>query len=282
MTRWLASSDVVRVIDEAKNELAPVLARLDIEQLAKHNMGYARYSVDPIEGFVDQEIIRFTKTVDFIYKTMSCQAHIIDIGMFVPIVPVALAKLGFRVASVENLAFYGTALNEMVSLINGRYNIGIHDLDILNDELGMLSGKFDVVLLLAILEHLNGTPKYLLEKVSNLSKPTGRIIVEVPNAATLERRLAFLLKGKPPFPPFSDYYHSDYPFTGHNREYTVGDLKYALKHSGFEIVEMEVFHHNTPDGLSPMQRFARFLEQIGPDEWRPNIWAVAQKRQGAA
>jgi len=278
MKRWLPSSDVTRVIREAREELSPYLARLDIERLSQHNRGYMRYSLDSTRSFIDQEIIRYVKTVDFINETLPRDASVIDIGLFVPVVPIALAKLGFQVASVDKLAFYGGALNEMISLISDHYNVSIYDLDILNDDLDVLAARYDVVLLLAILEHLNGTPRYLLERVKILLKTDGYIVVEVPNASSLRKRIAFLVKGAPPYPPFPDYYHSDYPFTGHNREYTVRDLKYALEHSGLEIIRMEVFHHSTPDGLSLKAGLWRFLERIGPADWKPNIWAVTQVR----
>ena len=79
-----------------------------------------------------------------------------------------------------------------------------------------------------------------------MAKRSGYVVVEVPNVAALSRRVSFLLKGWPPFPPFSDYYHSDYPFAGHNREYTIADLEYSLEQCGLELKALETFHLDAP------------------------------------
>jgi hypothetical protein len=273
MKNWSPTNEVTRAILETREELSPFLYKLDLEALSLNNRSYLAYAKDPLRSFIDHEIIRYMKTADFIYRTLPRGASVIDIGLFIPVIPIALSKLGYQVASVEKLAFYGNALNDIITLITNRYHVCVYDLDVLTDELPI---QADIVLLLAILEHLNGTPRYLLGRAKSMVKPDGYMIVEVPNAATLSRRLSFLLKGSPPFPPFADYYHSEYPFSGHNREYTVRDLQFALQQSGLKIVQLEVFHHGTADGLPWKSRLLRAIEQIGPADWRPSIWSVVK------
>jgi hypothetical protein len=273
MKNWFPTDEVTQAFRETREELSPYLINLDLEALALHNRGYLMYAKDPIRNFIDYEIIRYVKTVDFIFRTLPKGATVVDIGLFIPVIPIALSKLGYQVASVEKLAFYGNALNDIITLITNRCHVSVYDLDVLTDDLPI---QGNIVLLLAILEHLNGTPRYLLGRAKSMIKPDGYMIVEVPNAATLTRRLSFLIKGSPPYPPFADYYFSEYPFYGHNREYIVRDLRFALQQSGLRIVQLDVFHNGTPDGLPWKSRLLRANEQIGPAGWKPSIWRVVK------
>ena len=270
---------VVKAIFEAKEELRPFLKSLNFAKISKHNHGYLRYARDPVKFFIDVEVIRYLHTVNFIYLSYPKSTWILDIGFFIPVVPLGLSKLGFRVSSVEKLSYYNGALDEIISFIAEKYGVRILDFDPLVDNIADLKHQFDVVLLLAILEHLNGSPNYLLEKTKSIVKPNGCIIVEVPNIASLIKRLALLLKGESPCPRFEDYYHSEYPFTGHNREYTINELKYTLDQAGFDVIKLKVFHHSAilPQGLKG--KILHTLELIGPQSWKPNIWAVAKPRE---
>jgi hypothetical protein len=268
------SSRAVKAILDTREEISPYLEKLEIENLSQHNKGYMRYVGNPVRDFIDKELLRHLKTVDFVDKTLPRGADIMDIGFFIPIVPIALSKLGFRVSAIEKLDYYGDSLRELILLATESYGITIHNLDILNDELRL--ERYSAVLLLAILEHLNGTPRLLLERAKRMADRDGYIVIDVPNAASLSRRLLFLFRGIPPYAPFSDYFHSDYPFAGHNREYTITDLKYALAQAGLEIIRMDVFHHSSNASLSMGSRLVRFIERLGPTHWKPTIWVAAK------
>jgi 2-polyprenyl-3-methyl-5-hydroxy-6-metoxy-1,4-benzoquinol methylase len=138
--------------------------------------------------------------------------------------------------------------------------------------------QYNIVLLLAILEHLNGTPRFLLEKVRSVMKEDGALIVEVPNVGELSNRLNFIIKGQPPFPPIEDYYYSNYPFTGHNREYTIREMVYCLEQSNFRIKKLITFDHSSYSHKSTLRLLLRWVEKLGPPEWRPNLWVLAAKK----
>lgn len=271
--------EVVKAVLEAKEELKPFLERLDFAKISKHNRGYLRYSQNPVVYFINQELTRYLHTLNFIDSSFSKSTSILDVGFFIPILPIGLSKIGFKVSAIEKLSYYEGALDEIISFSSRKYGIKVLDLDLFENCISDLKHQFDIVLLLAILEHLNGTPKYLLDRVKRIVKPNGCIIVEVPNVASLRKRLIFLLKGKLPYATFEDYFHSEYPFSGHNREYTIDDLKYALDQVGFDIVRLEVFHHSSLKPRSLKGKVFRTLELIGPPSWRPNIWTVAKPRK---
>lgn len=270
---------VVSTILEVKEELRPLIEKLDFTKIAKYNRGYLKYRQEPVKSFIDFELTRYLHTVNYIYSTHSVSAVILDVGFFIPVIPIALSKLGFKISAIEKLSFYNGSLDEIIAFTKEKYGISVLDFDFLMDNISELKNKFDIILLLAIFEHLNGTPKYLIERVRNIAKPDSHIITEVPNIASLTNRLVFLKKGIPPLPSFEDYFHSEYPFSGHNREYTIDDLKYAMDNSGFDIIHMKTFHQSVliPDNIK--MRLLHGLEKIGPASWKPNIWAVAKPRK---
>ena len=278
MTNLRSTEKSKTAIYEARQELSPFLRRLDLETLSRHNKGYLSYAVDPVKCFIDTEMHTHLKIVDLFINLLPKCSRIIDIGFFIPVVPIALAKLGFHVSSIEKLSFYGNALDEIIAFTKQTYNIELYDLDILHDNIHMLINHFDAVILSAILEHLNGTPSNLLYNAKVLGKKSAYYLLTVPNVASLRKRIAFLIKGLPPYPPISIYYHSEYPFTGHNREYTINDLKYVLDRAGFKIIDIYGHSRSISNNSSLKDRFIlRIGKQLRLNSLQESIIALAQK-----
>jgi 2-polyprenyl-3-methyl-5-hydroxy-6-metoxy-1,4-benzoquinol methylase len=268
--------EVQTAIKETRTELSPYLRQLDVRELSRHNTGYLDYVDTPVASFIDAETHTHSRIIGFLHRSLPKGAKILDIGFFIPVVPIALAKLGFKVSSIENLEFYGRALDSIISFASQSHGIEVYDLDILHDSINVM-GQFDAVILSAILEHLNGTPRHLLERARHLGKREAYYVVTVPNVAALRKRLIFLLRGTPPFPPISVYYHSDYPFTGHNREYTVRDLGYVLNQSGFDILQLESYNRPSKFKRSLTSRLLNIITRIGSSSLRESIMAIAQQ-----
>ena len=133
------------------------------------------------------------------------------------------------------------------------------------------------MILSAILEHLNGTPKHLLNRTRVLGKDNAYYMIAAPNVAAIRKRISFLLTGSPPFPSISAYYHSAYPFTGHNREYSVRDLNYVLEQSGFDIIHLETYNRPTTFKRSIKDCLLSIAAVIGPKSLCESMLAVARK-----
>jgi SAM-dependent methyltransferase len=82
--------------------------------------------------------------------------------------------------------------------------------------------SIDAVTSYHCLEHLHQSPKTVLESALMVLKPGGSLLIEVPNALNLLKRVKVLL-GETNYGRYSDYYCSE-NFTGHVREYSVADL----------------------------------------------------------
>lgn len=102
------------------------------------------------------------------------------------------------------------------------------------------SQSFDYILFLDVLEHLK-TPENLLIQAKNYLKPDGKIIISLPNSATLWLRLQ-LLTG-----------NFNYTETGildktHLRFYTFTTFRKLLENHGFKIIYAL---HNVDLGILP-------------------------------
>lgn len=100
-----------------------------------------------------------------------------------------------------------------------------------------LNGKYDVILLAAVLEHLY-EPAAVLRRVSDALVPGGLLFVDVPNEASLTMRAGNLymrLRGRawsvnlsPTFPPY------------HVVGFSPASLRFALESAGLRVHRMEV------------------------------------------
>lgn len=80
----------------------------------------------------------------------------------------------------------------------------------------------DVINSFHCFEHLHQSPKKVLDSAIAVLKPGGYIIIEVPNSLNLIKRIKVLF-GYTNYIPYTHYFNAEL-FTGHVREYSVGDL----------------------------------------------------------
>ena len=102
---------------------------------------------------------------------------------------------------------------------------------------------FGLILNLAVVEHFNGSPLPFMQKVNSIAGSAGFLIFDVPNIASLSKRVRLLL-GHSPLDEYARYIHSPYPYFGHNREMTVGEVKLLLTEAGFELQKSYTFNFN--------------------------------------
>lgn len=255
-------SDIESLQKEADQAVRTLLAAIDIEDLSRHNVGYKRYGEDPFFHFVEMEKKRWKKTCELITSRVRAGGTICDLGCFIPYLPVMLALSGYRVKMVDKYSVLGKKTKDAIFRLGKRYRIEVNDLDILADDFRPL-GSNDAVLLMAVVEHLNGSPKRLLEKIKTILSVNGRFFFEVPNIAELGKRIRFML-GDSPLADYENYFDSEYPFMGHNREMTSAEVQYMLKTSGFKIEHIECYDYAAKGPCSIRGRAVSILKQILP------------------
>lgn len=115
--------------------------------------------------------------------------------------------------------------------------------------------SFDMVMAHAVLEHFHDSPRELLLALLALLRPGGYLLVTVPNAVNLRKRVD-VLRGRTNLPPFDDFWAAP-RWRGHVREYVADDLKRLAEHLGVSIVELRGYHEmlfKLPRWLIPAYR----------------------------
>jgi 2-polyprenyl-3-methyl-5-hydroxy-6-metoxy-1,4-benzoquinol methylase len=223
------------LVRDVDRELAAFVDAIDVEALCRHNAGYREHAGQKFEGFVELEKNRFISALDHVQRRLK-HGTICDLGCFVPYLPVALAMLGHEVKIVDKYGLYGAELKSSIERLASKWSIQVFDLDILSDDFAAL-GRNDVVFLMAVVEHLNGSPRSLMEKTRDIISDGGFLLFEVPNIAEFGKRL-IPIRGRSVLPDYGSYLDSAYPFAGHNREMTAAEVAYLFKNTGYDVDEL--------------------------------------------
>jgi SAM-dependent methyltransferase len=224
--------------------VAEVVERMpeDWSSFASHNIGWRKNAFDA-EGYLRMSVERYWRAYRILAVAGARSA--IDVGGFLAAFPLALARLGFDVAVAERYGYYGTAIDRIAEhLRNNR--VRVIDADLTSSaaiDRVAIPGRFDAATCMAVAEHLADSPRCLMENIRSALKPGGALVFEVPNLAFWPKRYAFFVRGESMLAPISDVYHSEVPFTGHHREYSLADARYVVGEAGFEIVGEETFNY---------------------------------------
>lgn len=143
---------------------------------------------------------------------------------------------------------------------------------------------FDLVMANDVLEHLHDSPRELLNDLLELVKPNGLMIITVPNAVNIRKRLA-VIRGKTNLPRYEGYYWYPGPWRGHIREYVEGDLKQMSKYLNLEILELRGCDHMLEKIPAPFRSIYLAITSFIPgwkDSWllvmrKPNSWKPVRK-----
>lgn len=259
-------------------ELTPALRVLDYDAIGHGNRAYAiAYKRTPFARFVADEWPCYRKTLEFVLTTIPRGACVLDVGMFVPVMPLLLTRHGYSVTTVDRPElFQSTGLKPLIDVARK------HAVEFLAGDFNREGAfahleRFDGAMILNVFEHLLGSPHPMLKNARALLHDSAPLVVSVPNQARLIRRLG-LLFGISVLPDFEEYFASSYPFEGHHREYTRAEVFYALTQSGFWVERFESIRYY-PKGAARcvVSVFANIL----PRSFHQGIWAVARKASDA-
>lgn len=256
---------------EADDKVRAIIEQVDRADLALHNEGYAPEG-DLFENLVAPERGRYLLALRMLEGVPPGRA--VDLGCFFPYMPLLLTSLGWQVTAVDRYSLYGPSVHEALAATARSEGFELVDLDVTSEIRRV--GDADLILLMAVVEHLNGSPLQLMQDIADLLRPrNGRLLLEVPNIATLWHRIQFL-RGISPLPEYGSYLRSSYPFAGHNREMTAGEVRMLLDEAGFTVDRVSLFDYSPPaPGLKPA--LLRLAQRAVPS-CRETIMAVARPR----
>lgn len=134
--------------------------------------------------------------------------------------------------------------------------------------------KFDIIIIAEVIEHLYTSPKLVFGFLKNLLKEDGIIIVQTPNATSIDKRIA-ILRGIHPYELIRENKNNP----GHFREYAYYELSEILKTLGMEIVKKSFFNYPPPKphGIlgKALDLFYKFVKRIRP-ELRDSMTLIAK------
>ncbi len=183
--------------------------------------------------------------------------RLLDVGAGVGSLAAYAAKLGFAATAVDlehNVRRFHGMLASM--------DVDYRSCDLGSEALPFADGSFDFVTYLDTIEHHAFSPKRVLTETHRVLIPGGRLFVTTPNHASIFNRVA-LLFGRNVNDDFSYFFDScadRHLYPGHHREYTLRELRAALKRTAFRVVHTEV----TDEDPSAVLRGIRYQPTISP------------------
>jgi trans-aconitate methyltransferase len=149
-------------------------------------------------------------------------ARILDVG---PNLQTAVLREALPRAHVDTMGF----AHPLVPPRDGELHIEIDLNDAAWDANGRGDGRYDVVVLAEVIEHLHAPPELVLGYLASWLQPGGTLLVQTPNAVALHKRLR-MLAGINPLEPIRLSREN----SAHFHEYTQSELHDAAARAGLQ------------------------------------------------
>jgi 2-polyprenyl-3-methyl-5-hydroxy-6-metoxy-1,4-benzoquinol methylase len=247
--------------------------------IAQHCHGWSPGLFD-FKNYLEASAIRFYKAYQHIYG-LEENLSVCDVGGFWGVLPLTLKELGYRVAMTESLKYYNDSFNALFDFIAGR-GVQVFDYDPFEGD-AALDKQFDVVTLMAVLEHYPHSHQTLMKNICGLMRPDGKLYIEVPNIAYWPKRVG-LMMGRSPLAALADVYRSDVPFIGHHHEFTMAELRDLARLSGMKVLR-EDFYNYTPGSLPDFKMLIRrpvqFMAFLLLNETRECLTILCEREEKA-
>lgn len=220
-----------------------VLARLagaDLSSLARRSPSLAGFDW---ASYLRCSLCRVVRIQHALTAHASAGGRVLDYGSYFGNFGLAIQAMGYQVDAIDSYRGYGTALAPWADLQRDA-GIAVHDFATAGYDLQMLGPQpYDAIVCAGVIEHIPHSPKQLLESLTAALKPGGILILDTPNLGYLYKRLA-LLEGQSIFASIAEQYHTELPFEGHHREYTVPEVQWMLTAAGHEVLSIETFNYS--------------------------------------
>jgi 2-polyprenyl-3-methyl-5-hydroxy-6-metoxy-1,4-benzoquinol methylase len=208
-------------------------------ELARHCHAWGPGLFD-FRDYLQVSSLRFYKAYSAIAEG-GMQQRICDVGGFWGVFPMTLKAIGFDVTMTESLQYYGNSFKRLFERIAAS-GVRIFDYDPFQPG-ASLGERFDVVTVMAVLEHYPHSLKCFMENISSLLKPLGKLYLEVPNIAYWPKRVG-LMFGQTPQSQLADIYRSEVPFIGHHHEFTISELRTLAALSELRILSESFYNYS--------------------------------------
>ena len=261
------------------NRLIEPLRRCPYEDFGKTNAGFPKDFLEALQPETT-EWPRYQKTWIYLKQLRNGfleKPALLDIGSQFGFLTLSFLDLDYDVYATDEFRFYGQGIRPIRNILIKK-GIRIEALPYEPYKLPFKTESMDVITLLAVIEHIPDSPRFLLKEIHRVLKVNGIIIVDTPNASALSKRIYYLLKGVPSvYFPIDMFYKSEIPFSGHHREYSPGELMYVMNRSEFRPIEIDYLCHGGDKSLGWKRKFCRRILPRIRKCWYPCIWATFKK-----
>ena len=212
---------------------------VNLESLARRSPALRAYDWT---GYIRCSVARVVRVQQALSRHVARQGAVLDLGSYFGNFALAIAESGYRVTAADGYRDYSPTFDRCVALMR---DAGIDIVDSGDSGAGLagLASRFDAVVCAGVVEHIPHTPKRLLQNLTSLLRPGGVLLVDTPNLAYLYHRLA-LMEGRSIFAPIEGQFHTEIPFEGHHREYTVAELEWMLRELGHDVLSVDTFNYS--------------------------------------
>lgn len=235
----------------------------------------------PIPGYVDQTAEELQSIAELLTGLTPRGASLLDIGCGALDKTAVFQLLGYKCCACDDFADVDDYLQPLENFATF-YGIDFYR-QTETHSLPWEPTSFDVVTILAVIEHLKESPREILNTAGLYLKSGGLLVVVMPNAVNLRKRLSVIV-GKTNYPPLWEFYNNIGPWRGHVREYTLRETVELLQWSGFEVTTSTTYHGMIDRRLRskaaqalykavcrafPTLKDSLFVAARKPDDWKP-------------
>jgi 2-polyprenyl-3-methyl-5-hydroxy-6-metoxy-1,4-benzoquinol methylase len=223
----------------AADRVLAAIRTTDLAPLARRSPALHGYDWT---GYIRCSVARVVQVQRALRTHIAPGARVLDFGSYFGNFALALAGSGYGVEAADSYDSYGPVFAPCTALMRSA-GITVHDSGDSGAGLAPLAGRYDAVVCAGVLEHIPHTPRLLLANLTTLLKAGGVLVLDTPNLAYLYHRLA-LLEGRSVFAPIEGQFHTELPFEGHHREYTMSEVEWMLKEAGHDVLDIQTFNYS--------------------------------------
>jgi 2-polyprenyl-3-methyl-5-hydroxy-6-metoxy-1,4-benzoquinol methylase len=208
--------------------------------------------MDPRDGYLGREhyarylrqsTIRVYHLIEQLRALGVTGGTVLDIGSLFGQFAIPLQRLGFEVTAVDRYLAYEGAFDGYTQFMR-REGVRVIETDRTDESarIGAL-GSFDVVICMAVIEHIPHTPRALLNTLASHVTSGGVLALDTPNIASYWNR-KHLADGRSIHQPIENQFFSAVPYEGHHREYTANEMEWMLRQVGAQGIRTSRFDYN--------------------------------------
>lgn len=217
------------------------------------------------------------------------ESSILDFGAGPCDVSAVLQALGYRCTAYDDLEDHWHKIDDnKEKILDFALKSGIDFRLATRNRLPFRDAEFDMIMLNDVLEHLHDSPRDLLLQLLRLLKPGGYLLITVPNAVNIRKRLSVIM-GKTNLPDFDYFFWYPGGWRGHVREYSKEDLKMLAEYMDLKVKRLVSCHHMLSKLPAALRWLYKGLTMLFPgwrDTWlllgqKPERWQPKEQLTGA-